>query len=238
MSGELIVQDFGGKLNADLNGTSARLLKGGSWKKQRIICVLPADSMIPAKVALSHMNLIFPPNNGVLRMLAQGMEVGHAYTAALENILAHPDLKQWEYMLTIEHDNMPQQDGVITLVETLENNPHLACVSGLYFTKGEGGCAQIWGDPKDPVLNFRPQVPVPESLQECCGVGMGFALWRLKTFEDARLSRPWFKTMKGNGGCATQDLAFWMDARKYGYRCAVDTRVKVGHFDVNSNMIW
>jgi hypothetical protein len=237
MSGELVIQDFQGRHNADGNGTSARLMKGASWKKQRIVVVLPADSMIQAKVALSHWNMIFPPNNGVVRILAQGMEVGDAYSAALKNIMAHPDLKDWEFLLTIEHDNLPPQDGILMLLETLEAHPEYACASGLYFTKGEGGCAQIWGDPKDPVLNYRPQIPRLNEVIECCGVGMGFALWRLKTFKDDRLAQPWFKTMKGIGGVSTQDLAFWSDARKYGYRCCVDCRVKVGHID-SQGIVW
>jgi len=61
----LIIQDFGGGHSADLGKTRARLIKGGSWKKQRIIVILPAADTIPAKVALTHWNLAFPPNNGV-----------------------------------------------------------------------------------------------------------------------------------------------------------------------------
>lgn len=233
----LIVQDFGGSNNGNMDKTMARLMKGGSWKRQRIICVMPADALIPAKVALSLWNLIFPPNNGVIRILAQGMEVGDAYSSALQQILAHPDMKDWEYLLTVEHDNLPPQDGVLKLLEVLESNPTLACVSGLYFTKGEGGVPQIWGDPKDPVLNFRPQPPVPEQVVECCGTGMGFAVWRLSMFKDERLAKPWFQTKKGVGGVSTQDLAFWSDARKYGYRCAVHCGVKVGHIDQNG-FVW
>lgn len=235
---ELLIQDFGGKLNGDINGTRARLIKGASWKRQRIILVLPADSMISAKVALSHWNLIFPPNNAVLRILAQGMEVGDAYSSALDGILAHPELKGWEYLLTIEHDNMPPNDGILKLLESMDAHPEFACVSGLYFTKGEGGVAQIWGDPKDAVLNYRPLVPQPEALMECCGVGMGFALWRLSLFRDERLARPFFKTQKSAAGVGTQDLAFWTNARKFGHRCAVDCRVKVGHYEQSSNMVW
>lgn len=238
MSGEIIIQDFGGRLSADMEGTRARLIKGGTWKKQRVITVLPADSMIPAKVALSHWNLLFPPNNGVVRMLAQGMEVGDAYSTAIQNILGHPDLKDWEFLLTVEHDNLPPQDGLLQLIETLEAHPELSCVSGLYFTKGEGGCAQIWGDPRDPVLNFRPQIPRANELIECCGTGMGFALFRLAMFKDDRLAKPWFKTQKAIGGVSTQDLAFWSDARKYGYRCAVDCKCRVGHLDSNTGTVW
>ena len=235
---ELVIQDFGGMNNADLNKSGARLMKGGSWKRQRIVVILPADDMIPAKVALSHWNLIFPPNNGVVRILAQGMEVGEAYSSAIEQVLAHPQLKDFEFVLTLEHDNMPPQDGVLKLLETLEDNKKLSCVSGLYFCKGESGCAQIWGDPMDPILNYRPQVPKPDTVQECCGTGMGFAVWRMSMFKDPQLERPLFKTEKGSNGVSTQDLAFWSKARKYGYRCAVDTRVKVGHLDFSTGIVW
>jgi len=228
---QLIVQDFVGEHNNDLAKTRARLIKGGSWKKQRVIVVLPASETIPAKVSLTHWNLAFPPNNGVIRMLAQGMEVGDAYSTAVEQILAHPDMSQWEYILTIEHDNCPPADGVIKLVERMEEHPEYSCIGGLYFTKGAGGCAQIWGDVNDSVVNFRPQLPdLNGGLVECCGTGMGFNLWRLSMFRDSRLRKPWFLTQT-HGGVSTQDLYFWSDARKYGYRCAVDCGVKVGHYD-------
>ncbi len=238
MKSELVIQDFGGAHNKNPEATRTRLMKGNSWKRQRIIVILPADDLIPAKVSLSHWGLIFPPNNGVVRILAQGMEVGHAYSSAIENILAHPELSKWEFILTIEHDNTPPQDGLLTLLETLEAHKELAWVSGLYFTKGEGGCAQIWGDPKDPLLNYRPQIPIPNTVQECCGTGMGFALWRMSMFKDSRIEKPLFHTVKGAGGVSTQDLAFSSKVRKYGYRCAVDTRVKVGHFDHQTNTVW
>jgi hypothetical protein len=213
-------------------------MKGGSWKKQRIALILPAAATIPAKVALSHWNLIFPPNQGVVRILALGMEVGDAYSSAIENILGHPELREFEYILTMEHDNCPPQDGLLMLLEDMDAHPELSCIGGLYFTKGEGGCAQIWGDVTDPILNFRPQVPKPYTIQECCGTGMGFNLFRTEMFKDDRLRKPWFKTLAGKEGVGTQDLYFWGDARKYGYRCAIDTRVKVGHFDLAADIMW
>lgn len=234
----LVIQDFGGAHNADLSASRARLLRGGSWKRQRVIVILPAGDAIPAKVALSHWNLAFPPNNGVVRILAQGMEVGDAYSSAIEQVLAHPDLSGWEYLLTLEHDNMPPSDGVVRLIAQLEAHPEFACIGGLYFTKGEGGVAQIWGDPTDPVLNFRPQLPVPGALVECCGTGMGFNLWRLAMFKDEKLRKPWFKTEASAAGVGTQDLYFWGDARKHGYRCAVHGGVLVGHFDSAADFTW
>jgi hypothetical protein len=171
------------------------------------------------------------------------MEVGAAFTSAIESILAHPDLSKWKYIITLEHDNIPPPEGIVKLLQQMEANPEYACIGGLYFTQGPGGCAQIWGDPKDPVLNFRPQVPIPNTVQECCGTGMGFNAWRLDMFKDPKLRRPWFKTQT-EGGVSTQDLYFWGDARKHGYRCAIDTSVKVGHYDLDGkrggipDMVW
>ena len=201
--------------------------------------LIPAGAMIPTKVYMSHCSLIFPPNQGVHRMAAIGMEVGEAFSNAITEIINNPVLSEWEYLLTIEHDNCPQADGLIKLIAHMEAHPEFACIGGLYWTKGEGGVPQIWGDPKDPVLNFRPQPPDPKGgLVECCGTGMGFNLWRLSMFKDERLRRPWFKTLAGKEGVGTQDLFFWGDARKYGYRCAIACDVPVGHYDSNSDVMW
>jgi hypothetical protein len=237
MTPQIVHQEFG-RHNGELGKAASRILKGGSWKKQRIIMIVPAADMIPAKVYLSHCCLIFPPNQGAHRMLALGQEVGQAYTGAIESILSHPDLSQWEYILTVEHDNAPPNDGVVKLVEQMEAHPEFACIGGLYWTKGEGGVPQIWGDPRDPVLNFRPQVPIDGQLVECCGTGMGFNLWRISMFKDERLRRPWFHTLASREGVGTQDLYFWGDARKYGYRCAIDCAIKVGHYDSQTDIMW
>ena len=112
-----LVTDLSGVHNADLAKTHSRLLKGNSWKKQRIVVIVPTADRIPAKCALAMWNLAFPPNNGVVKILATGMEVGDAYSNAIEQILANPELSQWEYVLTIEEDNAPPGDGVVRLVQ-------------------------------------------------------------------------------------------------------------------------
>lgn len=231
MSAEILTAGFH---NTDLPKSTFRVIEGGSWKKQRIITLLPAPATMSTKVALSHWGLAFPPNQAVHRMLCTGMEVGDAYSTAIEQILAHPDLKDWEYILTIEADNMPPPDGVVKLIKQMEKHPEFACIGGLYWCKGPEGCAHIWGDISDPVLNYRPQAPRQGELVECYGTSMGFNLWRLSMFKDERLKKPWFKTLDGSGGTGigTQDLAAWNDFRKYGYRCAVDCSVLVGHHDL------
>lgn len=224
--------------NKDLYKTTTRLMKTGSWKTQRVIMLIPAAESIPTKVYLSHCGLIFPPNNGQYRMAAIGMEVGEAFSSAIEQILEHPQLSQYEYILTIEHDNIPPPDGLLKLLQRMEEHPEFACIGGSYFTKGEGGVFQGWGDPKD-ALNFRPQLPDPNGgLVEVCGTGMGFNLWRLNMFKDEKLRRPWFKTLKDATGVSTQDLYAWSDFRKIGYRCAISCDVKVGHYEKETDIVW
>jgi hypothetical protein len=226
-----------GRHNAD-PASATRIIEGGTWKKQRVIQLLPAATMVPMKCAHTWMNLITPPNQGFLRWTLMGDEVGVAYSNAIEQILSHPDLSQWEYVLTIEHDNTVPTDGLLKLIAQLEKHPELACVGGIYWTKGEGGVPQIWGDPADPVLNFRPQPPRPGELVECCGTGMGFNLFRLSMFKDERIAKPWFQTKAGLDGVGTQDLSFWTKARAAGYRCAIDCSVLVGHHDASTGVTW
>lgn len=236
---EIIVQDIAGKHNSNLLESTSRVLKGASWKKQRVIMVIPSGDMIPAKVYLSHCCLIFPPNQAHHRMLALGQEVGDAYNNCIEAILNHPDLSTWEYILTVEHDNAPPVDGLLKLIAQMEAHPEYACIGGLYWTKGEEGCPQLWGSPEqDPIVNFRPQVPRPGELMEVYGTGMGFNLWRISMFKDTKIAKPWFRTKASKDGVGTQDLSFWLEARKHGYRCAVDCSVLVGHYDHLQDIMW
>ena len=242
MTPQIISSYDGGKHNADLDATISRLTADKSYKDLSCIQIVPCFGQIPTKAVASWMNLYAPPNAKFTRLWAVGMEVGKAFSAAIESILAHPDMSKWKYIITMEHDNIPQPDGLIKLQKRMEDHPEFDCIGGLYFTKGEGGMPQIWGDARDPTTNFRPQVPSVGNLVECCGTGMGFNLWRLDMFKDSDLRKPWFKTQT-EGGVATQDLYFWSDARKHGYRCAVDCDVLVGHYDLTgafgpADMVW
>ena len=233
---QIVAPDYGIH-NREMDATIRRVKSNAQWKKLDTIMLTPAGGTIPTKVVASWLNMYAPPNNKFFRMFALGMEVGQAFSTAIENILAHPDLNKFKYILTVEHDNIPPPDGIVRLLEHMEQHPEFACIGGLYHTKGPTGVPQIWGDPRDPQLNFRPQPPVPGKIVECCGTGMGFNAFRLDMFKDDRLRKPWFKTQT-EGGVSTQDLYFWSDARKYGYRCAVACDIHVGHYDVENDICW
>lgn len=234
--------DIVGRRNADLVASCARYQEGATWKRQRVVAVLPAGKSMSTRVAVALRNLIVPPNQPFVVQACVGEEVGIAYSQMVDGILAHPDLSQWEYLLTVEHDNLPPPDALLGLIKAMEEHPEFAAISALYWTKGEVGVPQIWGDVKDPIVNFRPQTPVPGAVIECYGIGMGFVLHRMSMFrelaEKHKLERPWWRTLAGSEGVGTQDLYFWQRVRPLGYRCAVDCRVLVGHLDPSTGVVW
>jgi hypothetical protein len=235
---EIVTATEAGRHNADLHSATSRIIEGSTWKKTRVIVMIPSANAIPAKIALALWNLSFPANQGVFRMLLLGQEVGEAYSNGIQQVLDHPELREFEYLVTVEHDNMPPPDGILKLIKRIENHPEMAAISGLYWTKGEAGVPQIWGDINDPVMNFRPQAPKPGELVECWGLGMGFCIYRLSMFKDPKIEKPWFKTVQDHTGTGSQDLVFWGKARGAGYRCGVDCDVLVGHYDQIKDIVW
>lgn len=226
--------------NQDLAKSTIRIVEGASWKRQNVVMLIPSAKMVPMKCAVTWMTIAPNPNQALHRVPLLGMEVGEAYSKAVEFVLSEPTLGACEYILTVEHDNTAPPGGLQRLLALMDAHPEFSCIGGLYWTKGPGGVPQIWGDPKDPIVNYRPQPPDPNGgLVECCGTGMGFNLFRMSMFKDQRLRKPWFKTLASpTEGYGTQDLYFWGDARKWGYRCAVACDVLVGHYDVNTDTVW
>ena len=239
MKPEIIIGVDPGRHNQDMEATLQRLERDGAYKDMSTILIIPCIGSVPVKVVSSWWNMYFPPNQKVIKMYPIGMEVGAAYSECIEQILAHPDLKNYKYIMTLESDNVPQPDAAVRLLQQMDAHPEYACIGGLYYTKGEGGQPQIWGDISDPVLNFRPVPPRAGELVECNGTGMGCNIFRLDMFKDERLRKPWFKTTASQAeGCFTQDLYAWSDFKKNGYRAAIDCNVLVGHWDDVNQIMW
>lgn len=232
----------GGELgfhNRDLEASRERLRTGRQYKDLSTVCIVPTRGMISARVVESWMGLMTPMNNAFIRLFVAGMEVGDAYNSAIDMILAHEHLRNFKYLLTLEEDNIPPPDGLLKLLESIDG---YAAVGGLYWTKGEGGQPMIYGDPTG-ILGFQPQIPVPDTVQECNGLGMGFTLFDMQVFRDDKIPRPWFKTVQEwapdtGARLGTQDLYFFANCRKAGWKVASDNRVKVGHYDYAQDVIW
>lgn len=239
MSEPKIIMGGGEGLHNESDAATQRLARSRTYQNLSTVCVVPTRGVIPARAVESWMGLMAPMNQKFMRIFITGMEVGAAYSAAIETILAHPDLSQWRYLLTLEEDNIPPADGLLKLYESISG---YAAVGGLYWTKGESGQPMIYGNPAEP-LNFIPQMPTPDSIQRCHGLGMGFTLFDMNVFKDPKLNRPFFETVQRfepNKGfqAYSQDLHFFERIGQLGYKVACDTRVKVGHLDPEQDIIW
>lgn len=229
--------DFSGYHNQNLEQQRDRLVRGNTYKDLSTVCVVPTRGLISAKVVQAWLGLMTPMNQKFMRLFIEKMEVGEAYNHAIDIIMGS-ELSKWKYVLTMEEDNMPPPDGLINLYDGMKD---FDVIGGLYWTKGEGGQPMCYGDPAMMPKNFIPQIPKVNGLHHCNGLGMGFTLFKMEIFK--KMPKPWFRTLQeyipGGGARAyTQDLYFFEQAAMHGYKFACDTRVKVGHYDVDRDMIW
>ncbi len=223
-------------------------LRGSTYRDVSTVVLIPTRGMINVRCAQAIHSMIAPMNAPKGLIYCEGDEVGHAYNRMIRTVLDHPVMGGWKYVLTIEDDNLPPMDAHVRLIESIEAGPFDA-VGGLYFTKGPGGQPMCYGDPDEyartGVLDFRPR-DVREAVKrgavvECNGIAMGCTLYRMSLFRE--IEGPWFVTVSdvvpGQGPAAmTQDLYFCERARRKGKRFATDCRVKVGHMDVTTGVVW
>ena len=223
------------------------VLPGSTYRDVSTVVVIPTRGLLHWRWVQAKGNLIAPMNAKRCELWAAGDEVGHAYNKLVQTVLDHPDLGKFRYILTIEDDNIVPPDAHIRLLESIEWGKFDA-VSGIYFTKGDVNMPMAYGDPAEHartgVLDFRPR-DVREALaagqiMPVNGIGMGCALWRMDLFRE--IPPPWFVTVadlgpKGPVGF-TQDLYFCKRAVELGRTLAVDLRVRVGHLDVNTGIIY
>jgi len=224
------------------------LHQGATYKDASTVVIVPTRGTVHYKVISAWQGLISPMNQKRAFLFVSGDEVGKAYNHLLEKVLAHPELGKWKYVLTLEDDNLPPPDAHIRLLETLDAHPQIDAVSGIYFTKGELNMPMAYGNPeryrRTGVLDFTP-LDIREALRagqvmEVNGIAMGCALWRMDLFR--QISAPWFVTVADmvNGAPQgfTQDLYFCKRAKEAGKNFAVDMRVKVGHLDINTGIVY
>ncbi len=222
---------------------------GSTYKDCSTIIIVPSrEPMFHYRIVHSWQNLIAPMNQKRAWLFCIKDEVGHAYTSMIQNILKDPELSKWKYIMTLESDNIQPPDAQIRLLETIEDHKFDA-VSGIYWTKGEVNMPMAYGDPEEyartGVLDFKPR-DIRTALQRghvmpVNGIAMGCSLYRLDMFR--KMEPPWFVTVSdlvpGKGPMGfTQDLYFCKRAREMGMTFGVDLRVRVGHLDFASGIVY
>lgn len=225
-------------------------LPGSTFKDCSTVIVVPTRGKIHHRVVQSWDGLVAPMNQKRVKVYAVGDEVGHAYNRLVETVLGDPNLSSYKYLLTLEDDNLPPPDAHVRLLEAIDVGPFDA-VSGIYFTKGGYNMPQAYGDPREfertGVVAFQPRdvvrvLQAGHNMVEVNGIGMGCALWRMDVFR--KLPPPWFVTVndvfpeRRAIEAKTQDLYFCERMRLAGMRIAVDLRVRVGHIDTETNVVY
>lgn len=222
-----------------------------TYENVSTVIVCPTRGAIHWKIVAAWQQLIAPMNQKRAFLFCSGAEVGDAYNTMVFNILNHPEFKQWKYLMCVEDDNLLPPDAHIRLLEAMRDNPEADAVGGLYFTKGDGGLPLALGDPKKFVetgeldfapIDLGPALEADQRYVEVNGLPQGCTLFKMELFR--YVSPPWFTTfadvMPKVGGAAsfTQDLKFAQRAKQVGKRFFIDLRVRVGHLDVETGIVY
>lgn len=241
--------DHDGPFADGIGYKQVKIISGEHYKDCSTVIIVPSrDPMVHHRVVQTWEGLLQPMNQKRAKLFCINEEVGHAYDKMIKEILAHPELSRWKYVLTLETDNLIPPDAHIRLLETIEEHKFDA-VGGIYFTKGDLSMPMAYGDPHEyartGVLDFKPRDIRPfinskQHVMPVLGIAMGCSLYRMDLFRE--LAPPWFVTVAdvtAAGPMAfTQDLWFCKNAVARGKRFAVDLRVKVGHLDLASGQVW
>jgi|GEM_PF-5549809 len=227
---ELQVASTLGRHNTNLTASINRLVQANSSRDLSTICILPTSGEIHAKVVQNWMAHLTQMNQKFVRLPIVTKYKYDAFNNAIQGILTTPGLKDFKYILIMEETSMPPYDGLIKLYENIET---FDVVGGLLWDKGPGGKAKIYGSPYLMPQTFLPVIPYPETIQNCLGLSTGFTLFKLSIFEDTRIQKPWFLPNIEN-----PDLYFFENIHKLGYKVACDTRVKVGSYDIERDIVW
>lgn len=225
--------------NADLATANARVISAGAWKDVSTAVVVPTRGSIDPRFMACCLNFIsggFPVNQQKTWLMIKGMTCEEAYNHAVQGLLAHGH--KWKYLLTIEDDILFPANGLMKLLENMEKGFHI--VSGLCWMKGPSGPPMVFGgDPNQEQGGCFPVPPTPDSLQEVKFTPLGFTLIDMDVFR--AMKPPYFREGREDDGTpssGTVDAYFCGKAREAGFRCAVDTRVLLGHLDRETGKVW
>lgn len=222
-------------------------IKLNSYSDRSIVCIIPTRGAIDARVVSSWFRLITPINQRFTRIILSGGEVADSYNTAITSVLQHPQLSRYKYILTMEDDNIPPEDGLIKLCESMaaaeKKGEELWALSGLYWSKGnETGVPIAFGDRRRDEWNMDCIPLEPDGVTNCWIIPQGFTLYRTDLFR--RLAYPWFKTVERYDPealgltTATQDVYFFKKCFDAKLPVGVRADVRVGHLDIETGFVW
>lgn len=132
--------------------------------------------------------------------------------------------EKFTHILWLDSDHAFNQDLCCVLASHF-TNPDIDAVSALYYSRNIEKplpIAYVKDLSDDPHKHF-PLVWPPDTLCEVDAVGFGALLMKRDVFD--RVPEPWF-TLDYRSG---EDIAFCVQAKKYGVRFFLDGRYTLGH---------
>lgn len=226
------------------------LVRGNSYVNKSTAIFTPTRSAIRAEVVNSWMNLMYPINHKVNRLMISGDNVETAYNTGFITMLNHQAYNNCPYMLLLEDDNVLPPDALLRLLETIEgevDGNKYDIVGGLYWSHDVEGIPYCMGNDSLAGFNSVPIVPLPDKeIVPCQVVGLGCCLVRM-SFVREKMQYPYFqeiaeydtkKEFFDRREYISQDGTFFKKVHALGGKVACDTRVKVGHIDRETGFIW
>lgn len=223
-------------------GETIELVKGDTYRNCSTVVIVPTRGMIHNQVVHSWVSLAKPMNQKTAMLFVSGDEVGVAYNRAIASILDGSQYGDFQYVLTLEDDNIIPASALLLLLQSIKNYD---AVGGLYHMKSGMNVPMAFGKPENGPEDFYPvdltEGMLANSVVPVNGVACGCTLWRLDLFR--KIERPWFQTWTrftadDTVEVMTQDIFFCKKALAAGAKFAIDTRVRVGHIDIKTGQIY
>jgi len=197
------------------------------------------QGLVPFEFMLQHMNWLPPLNVTMGYTYKAGMLSGAARQIMTQECLRMPTVK---YLFFVDDDMIIPQMGLYVLYNTMERNPDMGLISGVYTTRqnppeplvytghGEGAA---WEFPMGPGAG----------VTDIMGAGAGCLLVRTDAIRNWQEQNPdtpiWCDSSEfpaSNGGRVTwgHDVRFVRNLREAGWRTCVEGSVLCGHYDIAS----
>lgn len=221
----------------------------GQHKKANFLVCLLTMGMVPIEYHIASSRMQFPVNGKMNSMIVKKYEVGKARDLCVDHLLRLPVDRRPEYLFFFGDDMIPDWDGFIHLYDEMVTGKW-DVLTGLYYIKNEPPVPLTWRNDHIGWMYPGQHYKTGEVI-DVDVTGMDFTLIRTKFLEEMaeKIERPFFQTGPGPMPYEafsdpktivtyTEDVYFLSKVRACGGRIGVHTGVKVGHYDINTGMIY
>lgn len=154
-----------------------------------------------------------------------GQSTADAYNSAAKTLLED----KADYLLCVEDDTFPPEDGFVKLIALLRKHEGEKVVVGGWYPKKTPSNE---GTPIVVVNGRRQALAADGNVHEVFTIPQGLTIIPAQIFNETKF--PWFFTTPN----LTQDSFFSQLARDAGYKLLVDTSIRCRHLDVKTGVFY